>query len=149
VNHYPRENPYTWQQFVEWGVDGFEIANGGSEQNPELTQFCKDNNLIMNAGSDIHEGQDLDTFIKLRLDDPTNKSVDAIFEALKRNDHEVIVMRKQYGESSPLKSLDSKIDRYFSGLNMQQRYAWVLWLFISYAIGAGIYFIIRSKIMIK
>ena len=73
VNHYPRQDPFTWEQYRDWGVDGFEIVNGGSIQNPELTKFCLNNSLICMGGTDQHENSELDTFVKFRLDDPSDR----------------------------------------------------------------------------
>ncbi len=147
VNHYGGIKLYTWEQFRDWGVDGFEVANGGSEENKNLTQFCKDNNLILIGGSDIHGGKDLDTFVKVRLEDPANKSLDAIFAALKRGDHEIIVVEKQYGDRSAFSFLNPKMFKYFSGLNMSQRISWMAWIFISYFIACGFYVLIRKRII--
>ncbi len=145
VNHYGDIKLYTWEQFRDWGVDGFEVANGGSEQNKNLTKFCKDNNLILIGGSDIHEGKDLDTFVKVRLDDPANKSLDAIFAALKRGDQEIVVIEKQYGDQSPFSFLNPKMFKYFSGLSDSQRISWLIWSLTSYFVGSLFYFSIRKR----
>ena len=45
------------------------------------------------AGSDIHTNEDLNTFTKLKLDDPTNKTIANIFRNLKNNTHEAIAIQ--------------------------------------------------------
>jgi hypothetical protein len=135
VNHYPREDPYTWTQYRDWGVDGFEIVNGGSIQNPELTKFCLNNNLTCIGGTDLHENDELDTFVRFRLDDPSNKSLDAIFTALKRNEHEVV-----YVVSNRLR-IDSNnifLTRFWgdiSVMDLGQRVSWGLWSIICFILG--------------
>ncbi|MHA1749217.1 MAG: PHP domain-containing protein [Promethearchaeota archaeon] len=101
VNHYnydPNPNgengvPYSLEQLRDWGVDGFEIVNGGSwRKYIPIRQFCLDNNLTCMGGSDIHTNEDLNTFIRMRLVDPTNKSIDNIFRTLRNNTHEVVAI---------------------------------------------------------
>ncbi|MHA1669786.1 MAG: PHP domain-containing protein [Promethearchaeota archaeon] len=102
VNHYnyePNPNggngvPYSLEQLHDWGVDGFEIVNGGNFQGKymHIRQFCLDNNLTCMGGSDIHTNEDLNTFIRMRLVDPTNKSIDNIFRTLRNNTHEVVAI---------------------------------------------------------
>ena len=135
MNHYGTPNAYTWEQIRDWGVDGFEIANGGGEQSRALRQFCLANNLICIGGSDIHEGQDLDTFVRFTLDDPSNRSLDAIFAALRHNEHEVIIVNTQRGSPSVVAWLNPEMDEYFASLSWDQRMAWVWWGIASYFIG--------------
>jgi len=102
VNHYnydPNPNggygiPYNLSQLRDWGVDGFEIVNGGSYSTKyqQIRTFCLDNNLTCIGGSDIHTNEDLNTFIKMKLADPTNLTIANIFETLKNNTHEVIAI---------------------------------------------------------
>jgi hypothetical protein len=102
VNHYNYENnpnggfgvPYSLDQLRDWGVDGFEIVNGGSHgwKYQQIRNYCLANNLTCIGGSDIHTNEDLNTFIKLKLDDSTNLTVTNIFETLKKNEHEVIAI---------------------------------------------------------
>jgi len=102
VNHYnyiPNPNggyglPYSLDQLRDWGVDGFEIVNGGSygKKYQQIRDYCLSNNLTCMGGSDIHTNEDLNTFIKLRLGDPTNLTITNIFETLKKNTHEVIAI---------------------------------------------------------
>ena len=44
------------------------------------------------GGSDIHTNEDINTFIKLKLADPTNFTIPNIFETLKNNTHQVIAV---------------------------------------------------------
>ena len=102
VNHYNYDlnpsggngMPYSLEQLRDWGVDGFEIINGGSYSKYEsIRQFCLDNNLTCVAGSDIHTNEDLNTFTKLKLDDPNNKTVANIFKNLKNNSHALVAVQ--------------------------------------------------------
>ncbi|MEX2757802.1 MAG: PHP domain-containing protein, partial [Candidatus Sigynarchaeota archaeon] len=76
VNHYepPGSGPYTYQQLLDWGVDGFEIVNGGDEKAAQIRQFCLDHNhtLACLAGSDEHSNGPLNSFMEVKLADPAN-----------------------------------------------------------------------------
>ncbi|GAG76497.1 unnamed protein product, partial [marine sediment metagenome] len=58
----------------------------------QIRDYCLSNNLTCMGGSDIHTNEDLNTFIKLKLVDPTNFSITNVFETLKNNTHEVIAI---------------------------------------------------------
>ncbi|MFX1280310.1 MAG: PHP domain-containing protein [Promethearchaeota archaeon] len=102
VNHYnfePNPNggygvPYSLDQLRDWGVDGFEIVNGGSygANYPEIRNYCLSNNLTCMGGSDIHTNEDINTFVKLKIADPSNLTIANIFTTLKNNTHEVIAI---------------------------------------------------------
>jgi hypothetical protein len=152
VNHYNYDPnpeggngvPYTLEQLRDWGVDGFEIVNGGSYSSKYLAirQFCLDNNLTCLGGSDIHTNEDLNTFIKLRLVDPTNKTVENIFRTLNNNTHEVVAINflsdfvdieddlKDIG----LYVIDEFINYLFNN-NPFQTLSWIGW-------SSGIYFLL-------
>jgi hypothetical protein len=103
VNHYnydPNPNggfgvPYSMDQLRDWGVDGFEIVNGGSygTKYQQIRDYCLTNNLTCIGGSDIHTNEDLNTFIKLKLKDPSNLTTENIFNTLKNNTHQVIAIK--------------------------------------------------------
>ena len=148
VNHYnydpnPKGGygvPYTLEQLRDWGVDGFEIINGGSWlKYKEIRQFCLDNNLICMAGSDTHTNEDLNTFIKIRLNDPSNKTVKNIFEELKKNTHETIAIEfypKVFNIDNDLEDLGfyivEDLINYFLNLNTFQTLSWISWSSIIY-----------------
>lgn len=102
VNHYNYDSnpnggygvPYTLDQLRDWGVDGFEIVNSGSYgwKYQQIRNYCLSNNLTCMGGSDIHTNEDLNTFIKLKLSDPTNLTITNIFNTLKNNTHQVIAV---------------------------------------------------------
>jgi len=144
VNHYNyKENPnggygvpYNLTQLMNWGVDGFEIVNGGSYQNKyiHIRQFCRTNNLTCMGGSDIHTNEDLNTFTKLKLTDPTNLSVANIFETLKLNTHEVIAIEfypKVVDFPGDLNDLGFYIledfINYILGADAYQSLSWIIW----------------------
>ena len=139
VNHYNYDGgfgtPYTLEQLRDWGVDGFEIINGGSyNKYTEIRQFCLDNNLTCIAGSDIHTNEDLNTFIKLKLDDPNNKTVANIFKNLNNNTHETIAIQFYPdivdfpGELNDLGLyvLEDFIN-YFLNIDIYQALSWIIW----------------------
>ena len=78
--------------------------------------------------------EDLETFIKLRLYDPNNKSVDAIFDALSQNNHEVVYIK--YRPEIDYSSIDllDDIINYFYGLSHFQSIAWIVWTIITYSV---------------
>lgn len=155
VNHYNYEPnpeggfgaPYTLEQLRDWGVDGFEIINGGSyNEYTEIRQFCIYNNLTCIAGSDIHTNEDLHTFIKLKLDDPANRTIANVFRNLRNNTHEAVsiqfypVVVDIPGDSTDLGYyvLEDFIN-YFLNVNSYQALSWILWSFILYALFVVIY----------
>lgn len=144
VNHYnydpnPRGGygvPYSLEELRDWGIDGFEIVNGGSYggKYQSIRQFCLDNNLTCVGGSDIHVNEDLNTFIRIRLDDPANKTVQNIFQTLKQNSHQVIAI-----EFAPkLVNFPSEVDdfgfyifedfiNYLLNVDIFQATSWISW----------------------
>ncbi|TFG19414.1 MAG: hypothetical protein EU533_06815, partial [Promethearchaeota archaeon] len=144
VNHYnydpnPRGGfgmPYSLQELRDWGVDGFEIVNGGSYSGKYqlIRQFCLDNNLTCVGGSDIHVNEDLNTFIRIRLADPTNKTVENIFQTLQQNLHQVVAI-----EFAPkLVNFPSELDdlgfyifedfiNYLFNIDACQAISWISW----------------------
>jgi hypothetical protein len=155
VNHYHYEpnpeggfgTPYTLEQLRDWGVDGFEIINGGSyHKYIEIRQFCLDNNLICIAGSDIHTNEDLNTFIKLKLDDPNNKTIANIFKNLTNNTHEAIAIQFYPdivdipGELTDLGFyvLEDFIN-YFLNIDTYQALSWIIWSSTIYILFALFY----------
>ena len=144
VNHYnydpnPRGGygmPYSLEELRDWGVDGFEIVNGGSYEGKYLSirQFCLDNNLTCVGGSDIHVNEDLNTFIRIRLADPTNKTVENIFQTLHQNLHQVIAI-----EFAPkIVNFPSEMDdlgfyifedfiNYLLNVDLYQVISWISW----------------------
>ena len=149
VNHYNYDPnpqggfgvPYSLEQLRDWGVDGFEIVNGGSYggKYQYIRQFCLDNNLTCMGGSDTHINEDLNTFIRIRLSDPTNKSVENVFQTLKKNTHQVVAI-----EFAPkLVNFPSELDdigfyaienfiNYLLNVDIFQSLSWIIWSFIAY-----------------
>ncbi len=159
VNHYNYDPnpeggfgvPYTWNQLRDWGVDGFEIVNGGSYSGKylQIRQFCLDNNLTCIGGSDIHTNEDLNTFIKMRLNDPTNLTITNIFETLKNNTHQVIAI-DLYPEVVDFPGdindfgfyvLEDFIN-YVLNMDLYQALSWILWLCIGYTL----FFLVYRKV---
>jgi len=106
VNHYNYDPnpqggfgvPYSLKKLSEWGVDGFEIVNGDHVEDMGIRDYCLNNtnsfneSLICIGGSDIHTAEELNAFIKIKLDNPTNKSLDNIFNNLRKdNDYEISI----------------------------------------------------------
>ncbi|HUY01488.1 MAG TPA: PHP domain-containing protein [Candidatus Deferrimicrobium sp.] len=134
VNHYSDTpgTPYTYVQLRDWGVDGFEVINDGIEFPTAIREFCISNNLICLAGSDIHTNQELHTFVKLRLNDPSNKTLASIFENLQRNDHETVLIQL-YPEKVPvinflgITGFIGNVLNYFLNLDFFQILSWIIW----------------------
>ena len=138
-NYYPNPSgsfgvPYTLEQLRDWGVDGFEIVNGDHMQEQEIRQFSLDNNLICIGASDTHTSEEINAFVRLNLDDPTNKSVDNIFKNLRNNTHSVIMVNlysniiKFPGEFDDIgfEILEDFIN-YIFNLSSFQALSWILW----------------------
>ncbi|NHI91466.1 MAG: PHP domain-containing protein [Candidatus Lokiarchaeota archaeon] len=135
VNHYTVNGtgPYTYEQLRDWGVDGFEIINSGTEYptaNPgAIRDFCLANNLICMAGSDIHTNLEIHSFIKLKLNNPSNLSTDNIFQHLQNNTHNCV-----YIQLNPKRIILPEIltffqdlGNYFLNLDVFQLLSWIGW----------------------
>ncbi len=146
VNHYGPNatETFTYNQLMEWGVDGFEIVNYGEKYPEEQRQFCLDNDLACMGGSDIHGNNPLNTVVKIRLD-PNNLSLDAIFTQLKKNEHEVLQLVPHEGRITGLEFDFYDFANYFLGLDRFQLLSWWLWSFIFYFGFIGFYSKIRKN----
>ncbi len=154
VNHYSGYpgKPYTYENLVSWGIDGFEIVNGDHIETRDIRDFCLSNtnrlnqSLICIGGSDIHTSEDLNAFVKLRLDDPTNKTIDNIFKNLRDNSHSVIMV-DLYSDvvtfPDEVKELGFEIIEdfinYIFNLNSGQVLSWMLWSLFGYLLIFFIY----------
>jgi len=151
VNHYnydPNPNggyglPFSLDQLRDWGVDGFEIVNGGSygSKYQQIRNYCLNNNLTCIGGSDIHTCEDLNTFIKLKLDDPTNLTIANIFETLKKNIHEVVAINFNPhvvdfpGDLNDLGFyIFEDFINYILNINVYQTLSWIIWSLIGYTL---------------
>ncbi len=158
VNHYnydPNPNggfgvPYSLDQLRDWGVDGFEIVNSGNYgKYQQIRNYSITNNLTCIGGSDIHTNEDLNTFIKLKLDDPTNLTIANIFETLRDNTHEVVAIRfypKVVDFPSDLNDfgfyvLEDFIN-YILNMDIGQTLSWIIWSGLIYAL----FFLVYRKI---
>jgi len=63
----------------------------------------------------------LTCFTRLKLDDPNNKSLEAIFEVLKNNTHQAVIV-----ENFQDKSGNFILD-YFLNIEMAQVVSWIIW----------------------
>jgi hypothetical protein len=149
VNHYsdPPGFPYTYVDLAKWGVDGFEIVNGDHIEEREIREFCLNNtnslnqSLICIGGSDIHTTEDLNAFVKMKLDDPTNKTIDNIFRILRFNNHSVITIKflsdtvNFPGELNDFgfKLIEDYLN-YLFNLNGLQVFSWIVWSGASYTL---------------
>ena len=133
VNHYDSNAtaPFSYIKLKAWGVDGFQIINYAKVY-PEARDFCLNNNLTCIAGSDIHTNEELHTFVKLQLDDPTNKTIANIFHNLARNDHETINVtlyppRIKVPDALSLFAIVEDLGNYFLNLDGFQILSWMVW----------------------
>ena len=147
VNHYDREgedSPYTPEEYLEFGVDGFEIINKQDLQSKEIREFCLDNDLICLSGSDMHYNHELYSFVRLELQDPDDLSLDNIFDSLKNNKHQTVLIEKHparvqfsgfwanFGEVE-------NFSNYLLNLNTYQYLSWILWSLGGYLFVAFLY----------
>ncbi|MFX1523593.1 MAG: PHP domain-containing protein [Promethearchaeota archaeon] len=155
VNHYnydsnPRGGfgvPFTLEQLRNWGVDGFEILNGDDIQAKQIREFCLNNtnsyneSLICIGGSDIEKNKEINVFVKLNLENPSNKTIDNIFKNLRRNNHSVIKINLHSdlvdfpGAINTLgfKMLEDFLN-YLFNLNSFQALSWLIWSGLAYII---------------
>ncbi|MHA1147157.1 MAG: PHP domain-containing protein [Promethearchaeota archaeon] len=144
VNHYSSGEfdedsvPYTLEELRDWGVDGFEIINSGGRQSEEIRLFCLENDIICISATDVHEIQELSAFMKLKMDNPKDLSIDNIFKNLRRNDHEAILIEYSqdivqfegffgnYGE------IEHFIN-YLFNLDTYQYLSWIIWSLGAYS----------------
>ena len=130
VNHY-WGGAYTRTQLRDFGVDGFEIVNGANFYGSTTRQFCITNHLACMAGSDMHMNYELNTFVRLRLPDPTNRSIAAIFTALKNNTHQCVsISAFNYDLDADERDL---LTYYFQHLDGGQVSSWIAWSIITFA----------------
>ncbi|MHA2123023.1 MAG: PHP domain-containing protein, partial [Promethearchaeota archaeon] len=155
VNHYNYDPnpeggfglPYSVEQLSEWGVDGFEIVNGDHAEEAGIRNFCLTNtngyneSLICIGGSDIHTNEDLNAFVKLKLYNPTNKSLDNIFKNLRNNTHSVITINLRSdlvdfpGELNDLGfDIFEKFLNYLLNINSGQALSWIFWSCLAYGV---------------
>ena len=147
VNHYNREEdrtPYSLEDYRDMGVDGFEIINKQDLQTENIREFCLDNNLIALSGSDMHFNHELYSFIRLKLNDPGNYSLDNIFESLSKNEHETVLIEnnpervKFEGIWSDFEEFENFLN-YLLNLDSLQYLSWILWTLGIYLVMTLIY----------
>ena len=85
--------------------------------------------------------EDLDAFVKMKLDDPANKTIDNIFRNLRFNNHSVIAIKLHSniinfpGELNDFgfKLLEDYLN-YLFNLNSLQVFSWIFWFCIAYTL---------------
>ncbi|MHA1986595.1 MAG: PHP domain-containing protein [Promethearchaeota archaeon] len=153
VNHYNYDpnpqggfgTPYTLEQLRDWGVDGFEIVYSDHFKANEIREFCLNNtnsyneSLICFGGSDTHTSREVDTLVKLKLDDPANKTIDNIFKNLRSNNHSVITIdlhSNQVAFPKVLNDLGFELFEdflnYILNLDSFQTLSWIIWSSVAY-----------------
>ncbi|MFO8019036.1 MAG: hypothetical protein R6U96_10395 [Promethearchaeia archaeon] len=149
VNHYNREEdstPYSLEDYRDMGVDGFEIINKQDLQTENIREFCldDDNDLIALSGSDMHYNHELYSFVRLKLNDPGNYSVDNIFESLSKNEHETVLIEdnpekiKFEGMWSDFEEFEN-FSNYLLNLDSLQYLSWIFWTLGIYLVMILIY----------
>ncbi|MHA1265365.1 MAG: PHP domain-containing protein [Candidatus Helarchaeota archaeon] len=137
VNHYERNvtAPFTYEQLRDWGVDGFEIRSGSKYR--EIYDFCINNGLIAIGSTDQHMNDELNEFVRLKLTDPTNKTLAHIFENLRRNNHSIVAL----SQPQPYDNFDDELEKlddfsnYLYNLDPYQTLSWVFWSLLAYLLG--------------
>lgn len=129
VNHYGADgSPYTYAQFRDWGVDGFEIVNGGREHSAAIRAFCLANNLALLSATDEHMNWPLTSFTRVQVNDPAN--VSEIFSVLKTNSHQAVLVRLHgtppAGAVASIPGAKAFL-AYFTSLEPGSLVSWVAW----------------------
>nr|MDO8109241.1 PHP domain-containing protein [Candidatus Sigynarchaeota archaeon] len=152
VNHYnDGGDPYSLADLRDWGVDGFEIVNGGGDRGAGIRNFCAVNGLIATASSDEDSSQPIPCFTRLKLADPANRSIHAIFAALKNNATTQCVIVRQHDNSIPWPDeLDDfrplrNFIVYLRSIDIGQMISWIAWSCSIFALYIVAFFWIRKK----
>ncbi|MFX0098905.1 MAG: PHP domain-containing protein [Candidatus Hodarchaeota archaeon] len=143
VNHYTTNAsaPYKYDDLLSWGIDGFEIVNGPNERTSEIRDFCIANNLAALAGSDTHGNEELDAFMKVKLNTTQGFTLNELFTELKKNTHDCIYIKLKQNRITIPESMEDIIAEfeiakdffnYMLNLDDVQYLSWILW-------SAGIY----------
>ncbi len=150
VNHWFDGKRMSLEYYKNIGVDGFEIANSATERvydrnlYKEIKEYCKNNNLIMNGGVDIHgygnacsiwnafEIPNWDTL------DPDSKE-EAILNIIRSRDQSKLNVlfykdRPFYDSQNLIMSPFFTLFNYFRTLNLLQIISWIIWIVIFTAI---------------
>jgi len=92
VNHYSGSpgTPYRYDDLFAWGVDGFEIVNGGEEHSSDIREYCTTHGLACMGGSDEHMNGDITTLVRVNMTNPANLT--ELFTVLKMNAHQVVLV---------------------------------------------------------
>ncbi|MGV9172998.1 MAG: PHP domain-containing protein [Promethearchaeia archaeon] len=152
VNHYNREEdrtPYSLEDYYEMGVDGFEIINKQDLQTENIREFCLEKGLIALSGSDIHYNHELYSFVRLKLNDPGNYSLENIFESLRKNEHETVLIENNpervsfEGFLSDFEEFEN-FSNYLLNLDSFQYLSWILWTLGIYLVMTLIYLRIKN-----
>ncbi len=155
VNHYfkdvneEKSKPYTLEELRDFGVDGFEIINDADKMSGKIREFCLDNNLACFACNDIHTNWGLNCFMKVKLNDSDDLSLDTLFETLKQNQQEAVLIEKNpmvvqfqgifAGMVEPKNFLN-----YLLNLNGYQCLSWIVWSIVAYAVFAVVFIKVRK-----
>jgi hypothetical protein len=155
VNHYGSSEDYSLVQLRDWGVDGFEIVNGGGERDPGVRAFCMANNLTCLAASDEASSQYLTAFTRFKLADPSNRSLDAIFAALKNYSTTQCVAIRQVENGIPWpEELDdfSSVRNFIAYLRSSdpgQLASWIAWSCALFGLYVVLWLFITKKVAIE
>ncbi|MFX0098906.1 MAG: PHP domain-containing protein [Candidatus Hodarchaeota archaeon] len=138
VNHYDglsKPPPYSYDDLRDWGMDGFEVLNGGSPEHLDLYNYCLANNMTFIAGSDEHGNTELNTFVILKVNDSSSFTTDEIFASLANNTHEIIYVNYEGIDGNEIKfpeeledfDILEKFTNYLLNLDPMQSLSWILW----------------------
>ncbi len=145
VNHYDwnASAPFTFEQLRDWGVDGFEVKDSAKYR--QIYDFCIANNLIAISSTDQHMNNEADAFVRLKLTDPTNRTLDHIMENLHRNNHSSIIISKPsyYNDFNRRFNKLDDFNNYLANLDSLQLLSWIIWSGIAYAL--AVFFIFKVK----
>ncbi len=155
VNHYSSYGDFSLVQLRDWGVDGFEIVNGGGEQDSGIRTFCTANNLTCLSASDEDSSQPLSGFTRFKLADPSNRSLDAIFTALRNYSTTqcVSIQPAENGISWPDELDDFSVLRdfivYLRSSDPGQLASWIAWSCALFALYVVVWLFFAKKMNIE
>ncbi len=149
VNHYfkdsneKKDKPYTLEELRDFGVDGFEIINGGDKMSEEIREFCLDNDLACFSCNDIHTNWALNSFMKVKLNDSDDLSLDNLFTTLKKNRQEAVIIKQNPRTVQFQDFFEGMVEpenflNYLLNLNEFQCLSWIVWSIGAYAVFAGV-----------
>ncbi|MEX2684308.1 MAG: PHP domain-containing protein [Candidatus Sigynarchaeota archaeon] len=150
VNHYSGSpgTPYRYDELHAWGVDGFEIVNGGTEHSSAIREYCLNHGLACLGGTDEHMNGDVNTLVRVSMMNPSNLT--ELFTVLKMNTHQVVLVDYMTNpldiggrtrQPNPIRPFVN----YFLNLDGAQIGSWFAWSGISFTAFIAFFVIVKKN----